>query len=1172
VTQESSTSSSGSRLLSWTDGGEKGNEQAVSESKQKLYKSGTESRELVTFDAAGRPMTPSLFQQSSKPIAVEEFGIGPEELNYVVSFDNRDVPSQLLLLNSTKYGGVQGISHLLRTNLLTGISLSKAGTAAADESATAILGISSASGQERQRAVMYKNTGTTGSASNLHHGKSVRNTVFKDTVNPVVDSQMHVRAIAATSTAGTVPVGAERRTLIFGSNLIPPEKPASILSIIWETILDDPILKILIVGATVTLIIGTVTDPAHGWVDGIAILAAVIIVLTVTAGNDYSKDKKFKKLLLMQSDKKAKVIRGGKKDTISSWDLLVGDLVDLNMGDEVPADGIFVSGVRLVIDESPLTGESLPIKKDEKHPFMFAGSVVSEGSGQMLITAVGPRSTGGQIQQLLSQSQGEETVLQAKLRLVAVLVGKIGATAGVATFLGLLIRWGINYQANNMQWSNAELLHLVSYFVTGVTIVVVAVPEGLPLAVTISLAFSMFKMIKDNCFVRHLSAAETMGQATCICTDKTGTLTENRMTVVKVVLDGKLYSGDGSGDPDAQPFKENIFHSYMRTLLAEAIALNSTCFIKYKPKDPLPTFVGSPTEGSMLHFLEKIGCSYEEIRNVVRKVPEAEFSFTSELKRMTTVVECHAKVAFAEDGKRGDLKPMRVHVKGASEIVLAKCRYVIDSTCQDIKQLTSSQMEQISSQVKSMAGDGLRTVVIACKHIDELPMTNPKPSTPRSSHSSLMRPGLENGGAEGQEMVIDREALETDLIFVALFGIKDPLRKEVPGAVRQCQKAGLQIRMVTGDNVLTACKIARECGILSDEYIAMEGPEFRGLSDAERQAILPRLRVLARSSPSDKYIMVSTLKKMGEVVAVTGDGTNDAPALKEADIGFAMGISGTQIAMNASDVVLLDDNFVSLVQAIRWGRNVLDAVRKFLQFQLSINIAAVFCVFVGSVTLGESPITAVQLLWVNLIMDTLGALGLASSNPDKDVLERQPHSRFEPMLTKEMRQFIMLQASYQILTLLSLLYGFTVPLLQAIPGESFSMSNLPKGEVDRIHTMVFTTFVFTQVTNEVMARQLKHELWIFDRFFDNRIFVINIFLIMVIQTIAVIFGQEFVGTTTISPTEWGICIGIALGNIPWMVFWRLCLRIFKKVEVRQYRRIKDNDKVRRTCVDVKMLL
>ncbi|KAJ3009739.1 UNVERIFIED_CONTAM: Calcium-transporting ATPase 10, plasma membrane-type [Siphonaria sp. JEL0065] len=1049
----------------------------------------------VTIETIRQHKLAAIKQQQSRKF--DTFGLTSDELAQLCSFDLRTNPTQVELLN-TNYGGVEGVALLLRSDIEKGLRL-----------------------KLKDHSAMTMN----------HHAGRRNSTQVKkedEAKEKHVAAQKMKSRVSENINPNMVAVDTDKRVDAFGINKIPPPRSDTILEIIWGTIKEDPILKILITGAILVLSLGTATCPSNGWLDGVVVVAAVVIVLSVTAGNDYSKDKKFKKLLMMQSDKKVKVIRGGKKDEISSWDVLVGDIVEVSTGDEIPADGLFVSGNRLVIDESPLTGETIPVKKTPDAPFLFSGCQVSEGSGRMLITGVGVNSSGGQIQELLNEAQNEETVLQMKLKVVAVLIGKVGVASGIATFLGLTIRWAIS-------WANGETPHtptcpgssttstsvlqriqlLAQYFVIGITVVVVAVPEGLPLAVTISLAFSMFKMIKENCFVRHLDASETMGEATCICTDKTGTLTENKMTVVKMHMTGRIYNGEGSGEADAMKFAGDMLEDRLKNLLIESICINSDCFIKINETNGQDIFIGSATEGALLLFAKKLGVSYEEVRKMVKKIEGGTWTFSSERKRMSTLIQPRAKTPGAP-GK------FRLHSKGASEIILSLCTHIlVSSNC--VEPLDAETAANIQKTIKLWASEGLRTVGLAYRNTDQI-ITS-----------------VDSGNGISDDP-------EHDLTWIALVAIKDPLRREVPGAVATCQRAGLTIRMVTGDNILTACKIARECGIMFGDGMALEGPVFRAMSEEEKMAVIPKLQVLARSSPADKHTLVSLLKNMGEVVAVTGDGTNDAPALKEADVGFAMGISGTQIARNACDIVLLDDNFVSLVCAIRWGRNVLNSIRKFLQFQLGVNLVAIILTFVGSVTVGDSPLNTVQLLWVNLIMDSLGALALASDDPDEDILDHPPHARTASLLSPYMKEYILTQLSYQLICTLGLLVGIdsVYP-----PDTTFHKTSDISGTPSiRSTSMVFTTFIFLQVTNEIMARQLNGELNLFAKFFRNKLFVIILFVIIGIQIICILWGNEFFGTCDLSWQEWVICIGLACGNLVFTFLVRLISKFTPKRQKR----------------------
>ncbi|KAJ3321340.1 Calcium-transporting ATPase 10, plasma membrane-type [Boothiomyces sp. JEL0866] len=1021
------------------------------------------AEQLQTYDVMPIGLNASRFLISKMSIEFKNssYELRIEELGEIVCFDRRTDPQLVEVLLDT-YDGVQGIANRLKSNIEKGIPLK------------------------------YTHTHNMPTKYGQDVGQDMT----------VIDQ--------------------EDRKEVFGENIIPPPRSLTILEIVWDTIVEDPILKILIVGAVIVLSLGTATCPSEGWIEGLAIVIAVFIVLSVTAGNDWSKDRKFKKLMLLQTDKRCRVIRGGVKNEISSWDILVGDVVELVVGDEVPADGIFITGNRLIIDESPLTGETQPMKKSTEMPFLFSGCQVSEGSGLMLVTAVGVQSSGGKIQELLNASQDEMTPLQEKLKDVAILIGKVGVAAGVITFIGLAVRWGIDISNSTPVASTAcnassggtsildRLASIVEDFVIAITVIVVAVPEGLPLAVTLALSLSMFKMMRDNCFVRHLDASETMGQATTVCTDKTGTLTYNRMSVVRIMVGDRIYKGEGSGDKDAMPFSQKTFANDVRTVLTDGICINSNCFIKNEEllDEPgvLPIFVGSATEGALLVFARKIGVNYKTVRQRLKVVENGVWSFSADKKRMSTLIEHN--------------NHYRLYTKGASEIILSLCTKALNSETMEVAPITANEISIISKNIKAWASEGLRTFALAYKDV-----------TTKYDSS------------------ID-DNIDSDLVFVALIAIKDPLRKEIPGAVAMCQKAGLVIRMVTGDNILTATKIAKECNIFHGDGVALEGPVFRAMSDEEKLAVVPKLQVMARCSPADKFELVTLLKSLGEVVAVTGDGTNDAPALKAADIGFSMGISGTQIAMNASDIVLLDDNFASIVQAIRWGRNVLCTIRKFLQFQLGINLAAVIVTFLGSVITGSSPLSTVQLLWINLIMDSFGAIALASDEPDANILDEAPQRKQDPMLTGGMKEYILLQTVYQTIVLMFLIiWGDTV-----IPNLRTDLADLTGFPTVRTKTLVFNTFILMQLSNLVCARNINGELNMFIGFFKNKYFLMILTVIILVQLFAVCIAYSLFNCVPLSLTEWGVCFIFMGINIPVVFIERIFSKLYHVIMKRKRQR------------------
>nr|KAJ3422801.1 Calcium-transporting ATPase 10, plasma membrane-type [Polyrhizophydium stewartii] len=754
---------------------------------------------------------------------------------------------------------------------------------------------------------------------------------------------------------------------------------------------------------------------------------------------------------------------------------------------------------------------------------MLSNKTVSEGIGLMVVLSVGVRSSGGKIQEILNEAQNEETPLQAKLKVVAIYIGKIGVAAGIITFLGLAIRWAVSLvnnspvalsscsdsgASNSATTTIARVQAIVEDFVVAITIIVVAVPEGLPLAVTLALSLSMFKMMRDKCFVRHLDASETMGQATTVCTDKTGTLTYNRMSVVRVLIGDHIYKGEGSGDKDSIPFSPKTFNGPLKAIICEGISVNSTCFIKNEDQlddgSVQPAFVGSATEGALLMLARKLGVNYRQVRERIRIVENGVWSFSAERKRMSTLVRIP------------DLNIHRIYTKGASEIILGLCTSILDTSTMSPVPIKQHDIALIQKTIKAWASEGLRTFALAFRDVEDV------------------------------EAAKQEEDPEHDLVFLALMAIKDPIRREIPAAVSECQRAGLVIRMVTGDNILTATKIAKECNIFHGDGIALEGPAFRAMSEEERIDILPRLQ----------YELVSLLRAQGEVVAVTGDGTNDAPALKEADVGFSMGISGTQIALNASDIVLLDDNFASIVQAIRWGRNVLNTIRKFLQFQLGINLAAIIITFVGSIVFGQSPFSTVQLLWVNLIMDSFGALALASDDPDDDILDQPPQRRNHSIVSPLMAEYIAIQTVLQVAILVVVM--FKVDDWVSADTSFHGTEDLSGSPSKRARTIVFTTFICLQITNLMCARQLNGELNLFAGFFRNRLFLMILFIIMAVQVLAITVGYTLFNATHLDPREWLVCIVLSLFNLPAVFIARVISKIYHASASRKnYGRVED---------------
>uniref|UniRef100_A0A8C1LW62 Calcium-transporting ATPase n=1 Tax=Cyprinus carpio TaxID=7962 RepID=A0A8C1LW62_CYPCA len=939
------------------------------------------------------------------------------------------------------------------------------------------------------------------------------------------------------------PADLEKRHTAFGKNFIPPKKPKTFLQLVWEA-LQDVTLIILEVAAIISLGLsfyhpqgegndtsGGVEDEGEaqaGWIEGAAILFSVIIVVLVTAFNDWSKEKQFRGLQSrIEQEQKFTVIRMGQVIQIPVAEIVVGDIAQIKYGDLLPADGILIQGNDLKIDESSLTGESDHVRKSlEKDPMLLSGTHVMEGSGRMVVTAVGLNSQTGiiftllgagsedeekkvkkgklslcslpghlqtfvlffrvsktqdgialEIQPLKSEEGGEseekeekeekekrkvnvtkkeKSVLQSKLTRLAVQIGKAGLIMSAVTVIILILYFVIDtFGVQGREWT-AEctpiyIQYFVKFFIIGVTVLVVAVPEGLPLAVTISLAYSVKKMMKDNNLVRHLDACETMGNATAICSDKTGTLTMNRMTVVQAFIGDTHYKSV----PESEAINPETLE-----MLVNSISINSAYTTKILPPEKeggLPRHVGNKTECALLGLVLDLKRDYQPIRD---EVPEEKlykvYTFNSSRKSMSTVLKNTSGPGF------------RMYSKGASEIVLRKCSHILDASGQPRVFKAKDRDEMVRKVIEPMACDGLRTICIAMRDFTTEPDW-------------------------------DNEAdILNDLTCICVVGIEDPVRHEVPEAISKCQRAGITVRMVTGDNINTARAIATKCGILQpgEDFLCLEGKDFnqqirndKGEVEQERlDKVWPKLRVLARSSPTDKHTLVkgiidSTVGETRQVVAVTGDGTNDGPALKKADVGFAMGIAGTDVAKEASDIILTDDNFTSIVKAVMWGRNVYDSISKFLQFQLTVNVVAVIVAFTGACITQDSPLKAVQMLWVNLIMDTLASLALATEPPTEALLLRRPYGRDKPLISRTMMKNILGHAVYQLIITFTLLFA----------GEK--IFNIDSGRNSPLHsppsehyTIIFNVFVMMQLFNEINARKIHGERNVFEGIYRNPIF------------------------------------------------------------------------------------
>lgn len=934
------------------------------------------------------------------------------------------------------------------------------------------------------------------------------------------------------------------RYRVFRDNRLPVKKGKSLLQLMWITY-NDKVLILLSIAAAISLGVGLYQtfgqkhepdEPKVEWVEGVAIIVAIAIVVIVGSLNDYSKERQFAQLNKKKQDRLIKVVRGGKTTEISVFDVMAGDVILLEPGDLVPVDGVLIEGFNVKCDESQTTGESDIISKrsaDEVYnaiegheslkkmdPFIQSGARIMEGVGTYMATSTGIYSSYGKTLMALNEDP-EMTPLQAKLNVIATYIAKLGGAAGLLLFIVLFIEFLVRLPHLGGGVTPAQKGQMfLEIFIVVVTIIVVAVPEGLPLAVTLALAFATTRMLKDANLVRHLKACEVMGNATTICSDKTGTLTQNKMQVVSGTI-GTTHRFGGakqhhSSNPDspADSFEDSssdisppqfveMLSEPVKELILKSVALNSTAFEGEVEGEM--TFIGSKTESALLLFAKDfLGmgpvAEIRESANVVQIIP-----FDSGRKCMGVVVQL-------PKGK------YRLYVKGASEILLAKCKTTLRDPAADdsVTAMTSRNVQTINQIIESYANRSLRTIGLCYRDFDAWP---PK--------------GARRG--DGGSTEVNFDDLFLDMTLLGVVGIQDPLREGVYEAVKKCQHAGVVVRMVTGDNKLTAQAIAKECGILQPHSMIMEGPEFRNLSKLQQMEIIPKLHVLARSSPEDKRILVKRLKEKGETVAVTGDGTNDAPALKTADVGFSMGIAGTEVAKEASAIILMDDNFTSIVKALKWGRAVNDAVKRFLQFQLTVNITAVVLTFVSAVSSsdGKSVLTAVQLLWVNLIMDTLAALALATDPPQESVLDRKPERKGSSIISPTMWKMIIGQAIYQLAITFMLYYGSPKGILP-LPGPN----DVPPK--DQQATLVFNTFVWMQIFNQWNNRRLDNQFNIFEGLTQNWFFI-GINAIMCGGQVIIIFfgGAAFQIAKHQSPTMWGIAIVLGAISIPVGVFIRL---------------------------------
>lgn len=1038
----------------------------------------------------------------------------------------------------------------------------------------------------------------------LHDPKSLRKLVNMGGFDSLVRDVLHSDAERGLDGHNTLDL--EWRTQTFGKNQLPQKLAKSFIRLCWEA-LQDKVLILLSVAAVVSLALGLYETfgappmyddeglelPKLDWVEGVAILVAVIIVVLVGAANDYQKERQFAKLNAKKEDREVIVVRNNEQKMISIFDLCVGDVLNVQTGDVLPADCILVLG-SVECDELALTGESdtlfkVPVKEalenyralnttedigsheaDIQDPYLISGLTVLSGLGDAMVTAVGEHSMHGRTMLNLNH-EPDMTPMQARLDGLATGISKYGFLVALVLFIILFIRFCVDIAPGGHlhRLGSAEKgKHFMDILITAITIIVVAVPEGLPLAVTLALAFATTRMAQNGNLVRVLKSCETMGSATAVCSDKTGTLTENRMTVVCGFVgtkDEEPLEFDDSGNNvtrTAEPLPELTqvvaeITPEQRELVCTNITINLTAFenadydpekaaqARIKPK-PIPIwkqlllrqkpdhlnqlgdrsepYLGNKTESALLGWAKAkfdwyATASLNDQRQKALTDEVQVIPFES-LRKWAGVV---TKTATGH----------RVYIKGAAEIVFKHCAYTYNNDGLQ-RPLERTDRDLCLQKIDTYALEALRTIALA--HVDYETLLWPPSGTAMEKDPNEADPDLLFGGLSSHKLVLD-----------ALVGIQDPVKDGVPEAVLQCKRAGVSVTMVTGDNLITAKAISMTCNILTAEDLTnedavMEGPKFRTLTPARRREVVPRLRVLARSLPEDKRILVDTKRKLGDVVAVTGDGTNDAPALRLADVGFSMGIAGTEVAREALDIILMTDDFTDIVQAIKWGRTVATSIKKFIQFQLTVNVTACVLTFVSAVsnTEGKSVLTAVQLLWVNLIMDTLAALALATDKPDDDFLNHKPAGRTAPLISVSMWKMILGQSVTQLIV--TFILYFAGPRLFH-PDHYHDLSNF---EEKQLHAMTFNAFVWLQFWKLVVTRKLdecadvtsirgrinRQNLDFFQHLFRNWYFIAIILIIGGCQVLIMFVGGAAFSIAHQTPGQWATAILTGFISIP----------------------------------------
>ncbi|SHI43895.1 calcium-translocating P-type ATPase, PMCA-type [Desulfosporosinus lacus] len=864
---------------------------------------------------------------------------------------------------------------------------------------------------------------------------------------------------------GLSAVEAETRIQRYGKNIFTPKEKESIFVKIIDS-LKEPLILILLISGLISLAMGHIAD-------GLGIFVAVLIATSISIIQEGKSDKAFEALSKLSEDVHVKVVRDGEIVLLSQSDLTIGDIIHLETGDKVPADARIIHASSLGIDESMLTGEaeassknSLKIEREncplaERKNMLYSGTMVIEGRAIAIVISIGDGTEMGKIADELKGELNSETPLQQKLADLGKRISIIGSIVAAGIFLFEVFKM---YSQGILVFDNlgTALPGIKDAFVTSVALIVAAVPEGLPTMVAITLAFNMQKMAKNNALVRKLIACETIGSVNVICSDKTGTLTENKMTVVEVWADGKDVPVDQLGNDE----------------MLQNFCLNSTADISNK--DGKYEFLGNPTECSLLVCADKNNINYLHYRKE-HSEPVSEYNFTSARKMMSTAYQME--------------KGYRLYTKGSPEKVLSICNRILYNG--DVIPMTQEHINEIEAKIKKLQDNARRVLGFAFNDFSQEPQWE------------------------------DIYNVEKDLIFTGFVGIEDPLRSDVKEAISHCRQAGITVKILTGDNINTARAIATQLGIVKNDSLVLEVTDIDAMSDQELKSKLPNIVVIARSNPTAKMRVVKLLQELNASVVVTGDGINDAPALKAADVGVAMGIAGTEVSKEASDIVLLDDSFSTIVKAIKWGRGIYENFQRFIQFQLTVNVVAFVTVILAEVLGYAMPFTTLQLLWVNIIMDGPPALTLGLEPPREHLLEKQPIKRNASIVTKDMLLKIVSNGLFIVAALIILMDT------QLLGGTAAQQS-----------TIVFTSFVLFQLWNAFNSREFGVRS-IFPNLLKNKMMVGVVFLTFLVQVLVTQYGGNVFKTVPLDLTIWFKIIGFTFSIVIFSELLKLVMRVFQ---------------------------